>query len=739
MSARNTDAPLGGLRARIPGLASGAAALFAALAAVARPEPEIRPSAWAAKFRYVAAESQSPLPGWWKNETAPYLVEVMDACEVANGIRRVILTGGNQFGKTDAILNSIFHACDTSPRPFLVLLPSLAEADAWSSLKWDPNILKMMEETPRLAGVFYRHKSRSNEGSTKEIKRFRGGRVEFATAAASKGLQLRSVACVVADEVDQFDTNEEGKVGVGGDPIVAAEGRMNAYGDDRKTILASTPGFEGSSRIWAEWLASDMRKWFTPCPHCDDFHVLDFETFGLTEGRPSFSCPSCGGVIEQSHRREMNARGVWLPIFEHAEPAESDTSPEAEAARAARVRNPAPPKIVPRADIDRWRARDCEGRATGFHLWQAQSNLSSWAVIWEAWDALQKKTATPGADIEFSQKILGLPFARKVDRPDHEKLWEARGVMYPSVKIGVPEWAGLVTGAIDVQHNRLEWAVYAWGRGGVGVRIGFGVIPKSPLTWSTWSEDADRLVRSKFSGPNFRERGTDYWLVDSGGNATNEVYAFCMGRHRSEAPVLPIKGDGKPDAPAFRKGSMVNVWRDKRVVGKVQLWLVGVHQLKGRIYEGLHLGALSAETKKFEPRSLHFPREMSKEEFGQLTAETLKRPKGGGAGRWEKVSAGGANEQLDMGVYALAGAINAQMDGMNGDAWTALLSARAPDKVKADLTPIELAALPDDDPVKIAASAPKAEAPAAEGTEADGVTESDLAALEALGRQWGDA
>lgn len=736
MSARNPDSPLGGLRARIPGLALGAAAVFAALATAAQAEPDIRPAEWAAKYRYVAAESQSPQPGWWKNETAPYLVEVMDACEIGNGIRRVVITGGNQFGKTDAILNSIFHACDTSPRPYLVLLPSLTEADAWSSLKWDPNITKMLEETPRLARVFYRHKSRSNEGSTNNIKRFRGGRVEFATAAASKGLQLRSVACVVADEVDQFDTGEEGRVGVGGDPIVAAENRMNAFGDDRKTILASTPGFEGSSRIWSEWLLSDMRKWFTPCPHCDDFHVLDFETFGLTEGRPSFSCPSCGGVIEQSHRREMNARGLWLPTFEHAEPTEADTSPEAEAARAARLRNPAPPKIVPRADIERWRNRDCEGRPRGYHLWQAQSNLSSWAVIWDAWDALQKGVATPGADIEFSQKILGLPFARKVDRPNHEKLWEARGVMYPSVKIGVPEWAGLVTGAIDVQHNRLEWAVYAWGRGGVGARIAFGVIPKNPLTWSTWSEDADRLVRMQFEGPNYRARVADYWLVDSGGNATNEVYAFCYGRNRSDAPVLAIKGDShdKGDAPAIRRGSMVNVWRDKRIVAKVQLWIVGPHGLKSRVYEGLQLGALSAETKRFEARSLHFPREMSKEEFGQLTAEHLKRPKSGGKGRWEKVSAGAANEQLDLAVYCLAGAINAMMDNMNGDAWTALLSARAPDKVKATLTPLELLALPDDDPVKIAAAAPKAEAPKAEGSAPPKPTAADMREVAKL---WG--
>lgn len=721
------------LRQRIPGLASGALAVFAALAAVAQPEPDIRPSEWAQAHRIVSPESQSPFPGPWKNERAPYLVEPMDACEVGNGIRRVVLTGGAQFGKTDAVLNSIFHACDTSPRPYLVLLPSLNEVNAWSSLKWDPNV----KDTPRLARVVYRHKSRSSEGSTNAIKRFRGGRVELATAGASKGLQMRSVACVAADEVDQYDTDEEGRVGVGGDPIVAAEGRMKAYGDDRKTILSGTPGFEGSSRIWAEWLMSDMRKWFTPCPHCADFHILDFETFSLTEGRPTFSCPGCGGVIEQSHRREMNAGGVWLATFEHPEPPESETGEEADAKRALRQANPAPPKIVPASDIDRWRNRDTEGRARGYHLWEAQSNLSSWAVIWEAWAALQNGTAPAGADIEFAQKTLGVPFARKVDRPDSDKLWDARGVMYPSVKIGVPEWAGLVTGAIDVQHNRLEWAVYAWGRGGVGVRIGFGVIPKNPLTWATWAEDARRLVEMQFRGPAFLPRLPDYWLVDSGGNATDNVYAFCTMLQGRTSPVLCIKGDShdKGDAPAIRKGSRVKVWREGRVIGKVQLWIVGTHGLKSRVYEGLHLGAMSASTKKFEPRSLHFPAEMSKAEFAQLTAEHLQRDKANphGKGRWTRVSAALANEQLDLAAYCLAGAINAMMDNMNGDAWNTLLSSRAPDKVKSALTPIELLALPDDDPVKIAATAPKAEAPEAEGTQAP----LDLAAIEALGRGWG--
>lgn len=713
--------------------------MFAALAACATPEKEMRPSEWAQEHRHVARESGSAAPGPWRNERAPYLVEVMDACEIGNGIRRVVLTGGAQFGKSDAVLNALFHAADRNPRKVLLLLPSLKEVQTYSASKWDCNVA----ESPRLGGpggCVFRHKSRSSDGSTQSNKRYRGGDLELTTAAASKGLQMRTVACVVGEEIDQYDTSDEGAVGVGGDPIVAAEGRMKQFGDDAKTILASTPGFHGSSRIWAEYLASDQRKWFTPCPHaeCGDFSLLDFGTFGLTEGRATFSCPSCGGVIEASHKKPMNARGVWLATFEHPEPPESDTSDEAAQHRTRRAANPAPPKFIPAGEIDAWRGRDTEGRPRGYHLWEAQSNFSSWSIIWENWTALKEGRAPKGADIEFAQKTLGIPFERKVDRPDDEKLFNARGVIYPTTRLGVPEWASIVTGAIDVQHNRLVWSVYAWGRGGVGARIATGVIPKNPLTWATWSDDAARLVNTQFAGANFTPRLADYWFVDSGGNATENVYNFCMPLQWRAQPVLAIKGDShdRGHALALRKGNVQKVRRGGTVIGTVTLWFVGTHGLKARVYEGLALGVIAAETGKLEPRSLHYPKEASREEFKELTAEHCAKEDPREPGRWIKPQ-GVANEQLDLAVYCMSAAVNAMMDTMDAAQWAALASARAPDKVKAELTPLELLALPDDDPVRVAAEVqvPVFDPPPAEGVN-QSITQADLDHIEALGRQF---
>jgi phage terminase large subunit GpA-like protein len=366
------------LRTTLPGLASGLEVVFSALAAHATPEPELSASEYAEKYRVVGIESQSPHPGPWKNERAPYLVEVMDACQFCNGVKRVIITGCAQFGKSDGILNAVFQGMDVSPRGILVVLPSIDEARTWSRLKWEPNVAA----SPRIRGVAYVRKSRSSDGSTTMVKRFRGGSLEIATAGASKGLQMRTMGVCIFEECDQY----EEEVGIGGDPIAAGEARMLTFGEDAKSILASTPGFAGRSRITSEYEASDQRRWMAPCPHCGDFQVLDFLTLSLHEGRPVFSCIGCGGVIEEAHKRLMNARAVWVPTFEHPE-----SEPDARAA------NPAPPKLIVADEINRWRNRDCEGRARGYHLWQGQSNLSSWLTIWEKWQAVQAGSGDPKA------------------------------------------------------------------------------------------------------------------------------------------------------------------------------------------------------------------------------------------------------------------------------------------------------------------------------------------------------
>lgn len=58
-------------------LRANAAVVTRAAAAALRPDPRMRVSEWAAQYR-VVPEEISALPGPWRNEVAPELVEIMD-------------------------------------------------------------------------------------------------------------------------------------------------------------------------------------------------------------------------------------------------------------------------------------------------------------------------------------------------------------------------------------------------------------------------------------------------------------------------------------------------------------------------------------------------------------------------------------------------------------------------------------------------------------------------------------
>ena len=74
------------------------------------------------------------------------------------------------------------------------------------------------------------------------------------------------------------------------------------------------------SPIWQLWQQGTRHHWCWPCPHCEDYFVPRFNLLRfplkatpLEAARETFlECPSCGGVIEDEHKTEMNARGRYV-------------------------------------------------------------------------------------------------------------------------------------------------------------------------------------------------------------------------------------------------------------------------------------------------------------------------------------------------------------------------------------------------------------------------------------------
>lgn len=671
------------LRAEMPALADPFVLAAAVLADLARVAPALPVSAWAEAHRFIADDSGSPSPGKWSNGYIPALTQVMDLMGHEHPCRSVRVRGSAQTGKSECGINAVAARIDQAPCGILILLPSGDEARKYNRVKFDNTV----KATPRLSLKVARQTGRSGEQSTTTFKKFAGGFAVIGSAGTSNDLQMITAGLLVAEEVAQYEADLDGR----GHPLDQARKRGIAYGDQFKDIVISTPGEEGHCRISQEFEEGDQRWPYAPCQHCGDYLALRFELLsGPTTSRPAetvgFDCPACGCKTEDWQRHDMLQDVRWVPRFTSADPAA----------------NPSPADTVPASEINRWAARledgkwtggrDTEKRPASFQVWRAINPNLPWAAIWQA---RQKSESGLLDTATFYQQDIGLPYERGAERPAEGALLDSRGKLFDTPGL-VPPWACLITGAADLQHDRIEWSVWAFGRGFIRARIASGIVtgkdgraidPKLPAAWTALGD----ILRRDWQGPAFRPARPELFAVDSGGHHTMEVYRFCMV-HKS-AGAIAIKGRSGPKAhesfilEGSRKPRIVRGVNGKRI-GKANLYLLNTHELKTRLYFALDQGVLSADLGQIQPRALMLGPDITEEDVRQLTAETLVRddPRKR-AGYWEKIP-GQANEQLDLACYAEAAAWNIAQRWSEED-WQRRYEEVLPDPVEGEKAPLE--------------------------------------------------
>lgn len=708
------------------GLADPMAVIAGAIEEAAPVAEPLRVSEWAAKYRQVSAESGSPKHGKWSNDFLPYMVVPMDRMGPEDPCLKVVMMGSAQSGKSEGGLNACLARIDQNPCGMLILLPSTDEARKYNKVKFDTSVQASEQITRKVAT----QTTRSEAKSTSSFKRFPGGFVIIDSAGTSKPLQMVTASVVVTEEATEFEEDVDNR----GHPIDQAVKRGTMAGAAFKLIVPSTPGRKpvegepGGCRVTKEFESGDQCQFVVPCPHCGDFSALKFENMsGPTPDHPDqtvgFYCKAsgpeqanqgCGALAENYQRHEMIAKGRWVPYFP------SD-----------RVDNPQPPEIIPAEDIEkfafaldgrRWISqRDTEGRAASFHIWQAMNPQIGWEVIWGEW----RKVCDGMLDAKvFWQQTLGRAYEGLVDRPDIQALVEAGGRVFAEPG-KVPPFCAVLTMAVDVQVNRLEWAVYAWGRGGVGFRVSRGILPGDPTKLQVW-KDLDAQRNQTWSGPAFKAAAPSRCFVDSG-NWTQEVYRYCRGRAAEGVfAIFGAKGPKSHEAPPVTQASVRKVRIERKVVSKIVPLQIGGHSLKGRFYGGMLEGSIAEKGKPLPSRAILFPSDIDEDEAKQLTAEKLsfkeaKKPQG----EWVKIS-GQANEALDIGVYNLAAAMSLQIDTWDEERWRAAYES----------------ALPDEDPTLADAGGLEAlwsesAAPAEPEPEAkpEGLSEDDKEKLAELGRR----
>lgn len=585
----------------------GAAVVREHAIAALEPEPDLLVSQWAEAHRVLTSKTSSE-PGEWRNGRTPYLVEIMDCLSPAHPAEEVWFMKGTQVGATECGNNWLGFVIHQAPAPMMAIQPTLNMAKRFSRHRLSSMIEAMTVLRERVA----EKRSRDNANSTL-MKDFPGG--VLVVAGANSAADLRSMPCkyIFADEVDAYPHDVDGE----GDPLTLAFRRTTNF-PRRKRFLPSSPTTKDFSRVERGMNTTDFRRYHVPCPHCGHYQALKWSQIRWErepEHRPEtahYVCEANGCVIEEHHKTTMLAAGTW--IADHP-------------GRGA-------------------------GKRVGFHLPTLYSPQG-----WESWASLvtlfleAKRALDAGDDTLmkiFVNTILAETWEEAGDKVDVGALQaRAEGYDLRTVPLG-----GLrLTMAIDVQGNRLEYKIKAWGRFEESWVVDYGVLYGDPAQLGelgVWAE-AKRIIATPLKHAAGRELRVLATAVDSGGHHTHEVYQFCrLNRHLN---VFAVKGISQPGRPLLGKPTVVDInHRGEKIKRGAQLWLLGTDTAKSLIYGRLKVADPG-------PGCIHFSRELPAEYYQQLTSERLATRYVKGRPRLEWVKPAGArNEALDLEVYALAAA-----------------------------------------------------------------------------------
>lgn len=585
--------------------------LFKRIAKLAlQPLPNLSVSDWADNYRMLSAEASAE-PGRWRTDRAPYQREIMNAFTQYK-IWKIAVMSASQIGKSDIMNNVIGRYSHIAPAPIMMIQPTIEMAQDYSKSRIAP----MIRDTKVLREIYRDVKTRET-GNTILSKIFPGGRLIMGGANSPAGLASRPIKILLADEVDRFPDS----AGTEGDPVDLAAKRMTTFWDKRLGLF-STPTIAGESRIEEEYLQGTQEEWQHECPNCHEYHLLthrqmvtDHQTVVDKKGNKhatvhsvKWRCPDCGF----SFTEEQMLR--------------------------------APQKFV---------AQNASALAKGVRSFF----VNCWTSPWLTWAGVMQEWLEAEGDPEREKVVVntrfGEPYERKGAFESTDKFLQRR----EPYGAELPDGVLILTAAVDVQDNRLEYEICGWGKGeecwGIKKGIILGV-PENQEVWAALDEQLDREYRFK-NGTGLIVPRT---FIDSGGHYTKEVYVYSLRRLARQC--FAVKGASTAGVPIIHKYAKVTTVRGRTI----PLVLIGTDSGKQYVMDRLSISVPG-------PKYFHFPLDKQENEavseilwnrgyddiyFRGLIAEqkVVRKKNGRVVWQWENIAKDKRNEPLDLRVYNLA-------------------------------------------------------------------------------------
>ncbi|GAA4247501.1 phage terminase large subunit family protein [Azospirillum formosense] len=558
----------------------------------------------------------------------PFQVGIQDAFTDPE-VRQISVLKASRIGYSQIVKNFIAYCADQAPSRVLVYQPTIDDAEDFAK----DDVAKLML-WPAVRRLFSTKTRDSN--NTIRSKRFPGGWIKIKGANSPKEFRRITADKVILEEVDGYPLT----AGIEGDQVGLAFKRC-LTSDEPLKAAGSTPTVKGTSKIEALFLQGTQEHRYVPCPHCKEMQILVFGN-GTGPGirwepkeAPTKAWYVCvnGCVIEEDAKAGMDERGEW---------------------RAHAPQN--------------WPHRS-------FHVWAGYSQFAgaSWLEIAKEFVTVRKD---PNKLRVFVNQVLAETYEVRGEAPAWRQLYDRREDYQ-----GVPVGGLVLTGGVDVQKNRVEIFVWAWGADWQCWLVDHIVIPGNPYEATVWDE-ADQAILGRWRHAS----GVDLALSKVGadtGFATTQVEAWSR---KHPGLVIPVKGATSLGAPSFAWSNVREVAPNgKRRKRGLRLGMIGGHALTLELY-----GKLSLQPPTDEERAagaghpagfIHLPKLATEEVCKQLVGDQWMEDRG----EWKQVH---ATEALDGWKYARACTI-----AMGMERWTAARWAGLADEFpRPTVKPVEIGA-----------------------------------------------
>ncbi|WP_445494040.1 phage terminase large subunit family protein [Photorhabdus sp. SF281] len=568
-----------------------------------RPPEPLSLSAWANKYAVLSKENAAQTG---KFRSFKYQDGMMDAITDPR-VTQVSVMKSARVGYTKILDHVVGYYLSHDPSPILVVQPRVEDAEDYSKTEIAP----MLRDTPALKEIAGEAKAKDSNQTILKKTFSNGANLTLVGANSPGGFRRITCRIILFDEVDGYPS---GGAGAEGDQIALGIKRSETFWN-RKIVLGSTPTVKGTSRIEKSFGDSDQRYYYVPCPHCNEYQILEWggpdTPYGIKwdkdengNGLPDtayYVCRHNGCVIHHNEKGGIVKRGEW---------------------RAT---------------------KPFKGHA-GFHIWAGYSLFqnAAWKYLVAEWlrvknDPLMRQT--------FINLVLGEPYEDRGEKALSERKLLERCEVFAAE---VPDGVAVLTAGIDTQDDRFEIEVVGWGRNEESWSIAYDVIEGDLETDEPWKR-LDAYLKQIWRRADGRGFTIMAACMDSGGHHTQKVYEFSKARIGRR--VWAIKGE------SARGGKRSPVWPTKKPTSRTKSSfkpiIIGVNAAKDTVRGRLHLDPPAVG----EPSAsyMHFPADRDLNYFSQLLAErSVLKESGGQRFRvWEQLP-GRANEALDCRVYAYA-------------------------------------------------------------------------------------